>query len=55
VQVLDKVRKTPEWAKYLKISLLEDGWLIKEEFFKDAVNDYNYVKVILDELGMSKK
>ncbi len=55
VQVLDKVRKTPEWASYLKISLLEDGWLAKEEFFKDAVADYNYVKAILDELGMSKK
>jgi len=55
IQVLDKVRKTPEWANYLKISLLEDGWLVKEEFFKDAVNDYNYVKPILDELGMSKK
>jgi len=55
VQVLDKVRKTPEWKEYLKKFLLDDGWLVKEDFFKDAVNDYNTIKPIMDELGMSKK
>ncbi len=55
VQVLDKMRKTPEWTKYLKDSLLEDGWLVKGDFLKDAENDYNTVKPIMDELGMSKK
>lgn len=55
VQVLDKMRKTPEWTKYLKDSLLEDGWLVKGDFLKDAENDYNTIKPIMDELGMSKK
>ena len=55
VQILDKVRKTPEWKNYLKNSLLDDGWLVKEDFFKDAENDYNTIKPIMDELGMSKK
>jgi putative tricarboxylic transport membrane protein len=55
IAVLDKVRNTPEWKKYLADSLLEDGWLVKEAFFKDAENDYNMVKPIMDELGMSKK
>jgi hypothetical protein len=34
---------------------LEDGWLAKGDFFKDAENDYNTIKSIMDELGMSKK
>lgn len=55
IQVLEKVRKTPEWKKYLTDSLLEDGWLAKGDFFKDAENDYNTIKVIMDEMGMSKK
>jgi len=55
VGVLGKVRETPEWKAFLKKSLLEDGWLVKEEFFKDAENDYKNVKAILDELGVSKK
>ena len=55
VQIVDKVRKTPEWKNYLKNSLLDDGWLVKEDFFKDAENDYNTIKPIMDELGMSKK
>ena len=55
VAVLGKVRNTPEWKNFLKTSLLDDGWLVKEEFFKDAENDYNMVKPIMDELGLSKK
>jgi putative tricarboxylic transport membrane protein len=55
VAVLDKVRNTPEWKEYLKKFLLDDGWLVKEAFFKDAENDYNMVKPVLDELGLSKK
>jgi tripartite-type tricarboxylate transporter receptor subunit TctC len=55
VQVLDKVRKTPEWKKYLDVNLLEDGWLVREDFFKDAENDYKTIKAIMDEMGMSKK
>jgi len=55
VQVLEKVRKTPEWKKYLTDNLLEDGWLVKGDFFKDAENDYRTIKVIMDEMGMSKK
>jgi len=55
IAVLDKVRNTPEWKKFLQTSLLEDGWLVKEDFFKDAENDYNMVKPILDELGLTKK
>jgi len=55
VQVLDKVRKTPEWKGYLEKFLLDDGWLVKEEFLKDADNDYKTTKAIMDELGMSKK
>ena len=55
IQVLEKVRKTPEWKKYLTDSLLEDGWLAKGDFFKDAENDYNTIKVIMDEVGISKK
>jgi putative tricarboxylic transport membrane protein len=55
VQVLDKVRNTPEWKEYLKQNLLEDGWLAKQDFFKDAENDYNTIKAIMDEMGMSKK
>lgn len=55
IAVLDKVRNTPEWKKFLETSLLEDGWLAKEDFFKDAENDYNMVKPILDELGLTKK
>ena len=55
VQVLDKVRKTPEWKKFLADTLLEDGWLAKGDFLKDADNDYKTIKSIMDELGMSKK
>ena len=55
IEVLDKVRKTPEWKKFLADSLLEDGWLAKGDFFKDAENDYNTVKSVMDEMGMSKK
>ena len=55
VQVLDKVRKTPEWKKYLEDNLLEDGWLAKGDFLKDADNDYKTIKSIMDEMGMSKK
>lgn len=55
VQVLDKVRNTPEWKEYLKQNLLEDGWLAKQDFFKDAENDYHSIKAIMDEMGMSKK
>jgi len=55
VQVLDKVRKTPEWKKYLSDNLLEDGWLAKDDFLKDADNDYKTIKAIMDEMGMSKK
>ena len=55
VGVLDKVRKTPEWKEYLKISLLEDGWLAKGDFFKDAENDYNTTKAIIEEMGKAKK
>jgi tripartite-type tricarboxylate transporter receptor subunit TctC len=49
------MRETPEWKEYLKKFLLDDGWLVKEEFFKDAENDYNMVKPIMDGLGLSKK
>jgi putative tricarboxylic transport membrane protein len=55
IAVLDKVRNTPEWKKFLQTSLLEDGWLVKEDFLKDADNDYNMVKPIMDELGLTKK
>jgi putative tricarboxylic transport membrane protein len=55
VQVLDKVRNTPDWKEYLKQNLLEDGWLVKDDFFKDAESDYNSIKAIMDEMGMSKK
>ncbi len=55
VQALDKVRKTPEWKKYLADNLLEDGWLAKDDFLKDADNDYKTIKAIMDEMGMSKK
>ena len=55
VQVFEKMRKTPEWKKYLDDNLLEDGWLAKGDFLKDADNDYKTVKSIMDELGMSKK
>ena len=55
VQVLGQVRKTPEWKKYLNDNLLEDGWLAKDEFLKDADNDYRTIKAIMDEMGMSKK
>ncbi len=55
VGVLEKVRKTPEWKEYLKTSLLEDGWLVKDDFFKDAENDYNTTKAIIEEMGRSKK
>jgi len=55
VQVLEKVRKTPEWKKFLADTLLEDGWLAKGDFLKDADNDYNTIKSIMDEMGMSKK
>jgi putative tricarboxylic transport membrane protein len=55
VRVLDKVRNTPEWKEYLKKFLLDDGWLVKEEFLKDADNDYKTTKAVMDELGMSKK
>ncbi|HSR10039.1 MAG TPA: tripartite tricarboxylate transporter substrate binding protein [Thermodesulfobacteriota bacterium] len=55
VAVLDKVRKTPEWKEYLKTSLLEDGWLAKGDFFKDAENDYNTTKAIIEEMGRAKK
>lgn len=55
ISVLGKMRETPEWKEYLKKFLLDDGWLVKEEFFKDAENDYNMVKPIMDGLGLSKK
>ncbi|NWF53667.1 MAG: tripartite tricarboxylate transporter substrate binding protein [Syntrophaceae bacterium] len=55
VSVLGKVRETPEWKDYLRKNLLEDGWLVKEEFFKDAENDYRIAKAIMDEAGVSKK
>ncbi len=55
VDILDKVRKTPEWKEYLKTSLLEDGWLVKGDFFKDAENDYNTTKAIIEEMGRAKK
>jgi len=55
VGVLGKMRETPEWKEYLKKFLLDDGWLVKEDFFRDAENDYNTIKPIMDELGMSKK
>ena len=55
VHALDKVRKTPEWKKYLADNLLEDGWLAKDDFLKDADNDYKTIKIIMDEMGMSKK
>ena len=55
VGVLEKVRKTPEWKEYLKVSLLEDGWLAKGDFFKDAENDYNTTKAISEEMGKAKK
>jgi putative tricarboxylic transport membrane protein len=55
ISVLGKMRETPERKEYLKKNLLEDGWLVKEEFFKDAENDYDMVRPIMDELGLSKK
>ncbi len=55
VTVLDKMRATPEWKEFLKKFLLEDGWLVKEDFLKDADNDYKTTKAIMDEMGMSKK
>jgi putative tricarboxylic transport membrane protein len=55
VQVFEKMRKTPEWKKYLDDNLLEDGWLAKGDFIKDADNDYKTIKSIMDEMGMSKK
>lgn len=55
VNVLGKMRGTPEWKEFLKKFLLEDGWLVKEDFLKDADNDYKITKAIMDEMGMSKK
>ncbi len=55
VTVLGKMRATPEWKEFLKKFLLEDGWLVKEDFLKDADNDYKITKAIMDEMGMSKK
>ncbi|MGB9700633.1 MAG: Bug family tripartite tricarboxylate transporter substrate binding protein [Thermodesulfobacteriota bacterium] len=55
VTVLDKMRATPEWKEFLKKFLLEDGWLVKDDFLKDADNDYKITKAIMDEMGMSKK
>jgi putative tricarboxylic transport membrane protein len=55
VRVLEKVRETPEWKKFLADTLLEDGWLAKGDFLKDADNDYKTIKSIMDEMGMSKK
>jgi putative tricarboxylic transport membrane protein len=55
VQVLDKVRQIPEWKSYLKVNLLEDGWLVKDDFFKDAENDYKNTKAIMEEMGTAKK
>lgn len=55
VRVLDKVHKTPEWREYLKVNLLEDGWLVKDDFFRDAENDYKNTKVIMEEMGTAKK
>jgi len=55
VTVLGKMRATPEWKEYLQKFLLDDGWLVKEDFLKDADNDYKTIKAIMDEMGMSKK
>ncbi len=55
VTVLGKMRATPEWKEYLQKFLLDDGWLVKEDFLKDADNDYKTTKAIMDEMGMSKK
>jgi putative tricarboxylic transport membrane protein len=55
VTVLGKMRATPEWKEYLQKFLLDDGWLVKEDFLKDADNEYKTIKAIMDEMGMSKK
>ena len=54
VQTLDKVRKTPEWKNFMEANLLDEGWLVKEDFRKAVEADYKKVKVILDDIAKAK-
>jgi putative tricarboxylic transport membrane protein len=56
VDVLGKVRKSPEWRKgYLEKSVLEDGWLTGEDFSRFVEEEYENYKAVFAELGMLKK
>jgi putative tricarboxylic transport membrane protein len=54
--VLDKVRKTDTWRKgYLEKSVLEDGWLIGDQFVQLVDREMEVDKAVFAELGMLKK
>jgi putative tricarboxylic transport membrane protein len=56
VNVLDKVRKTDAWKKgFLEKSVLEDGWLIGDDFLKAVDREMEIDKAVFAELGMLKK
>jgi putative tricarboxylic transport membrane protein len=56
VNVLDKVRKTDAWKKgFLEKSVLEDGWLIGDDFLKAVDREMEVDKAVFAELGMLKK
>ncbi len=56
VNVLDKVRKTDAWRKgYLEKSVLDDGWLVGDDFLKVVDREHEIDKGVFAELGMLKK
>jgi putative tricarboxylic transport membrane protein len=56
VNALDKVRKTDTWRKgFLEKSVLEDGWLIGDDFLKAVDREMAIDKAVFAELGMLKK
>lgn len=56
VDVLAKVRQTPEWRKgYLEKSVLADGWLVKGEFAALMDREYAVYREVFQRLGMLKK
>ena len=56
VNALDKVRKTDSWRKgFLEKSVLEDGWLIGDEFLQSVDREQEIDKAVFAELGMLKK
>ncbi len=56
VNALDKVRKTDSWKKgFLEKSVLEDGWLIGDDFLKSVDREMEIDKGVFAELGMLKK